>query len=158
MVECPGCGARFPSSGLPMAARARAAGESLAAYHELTARTLTLGDPEFVHQHAVDAWTAQHAGPESRPIGTFFALAGLYLALERGFTGRQVQEAHMRMSKGDRTWPTFVPPSRKGNATVIEAAAHDDLAEGLRRWIEAVWSAWTPEQPRVRAFTAERLE
>lgn len=45
------------------------------AYHEVCAYTLTRGDPTFIHQHVVDAWAAQNAGPKSKPIGVFFALA-----------------------------------------------------------------------------------
>lgn len=68
----------------------------------LSLRTLTLGDANFVHQHAVDACAASHAGGSSRPITVWFALAGLCLALERGLTGREVQFAHLRMARGDK--------------------------------------------------------
>jgi hypothetical protein len=63
------------------------------AYDELCAYTLTRGDVEFVHQLVVDARTAQQANATTKPIGIFFALVGLYLHVEHGWTGRQVQRA-----------------------------------------------------------------
>ncbi|GIW11563.1 MAG: hypothetical protein KatS3mg061_2620 [Dehalococcoidia bacterium] len=39
------------------------------AYHELQAYTLPHPDPAFLHQHVVDAWTAQHANAQTEPIG-----------------------------------------------------------------------------------------
>lgn len=79
MVACPGCGALYEPAGLPPPERQNTSGECLAAYHALTLRTLALGHAAFIHQHAVDAYAAQHAGGPSRPIGVYFALAGLYL-------------------------------------------------------------------------------
>lgn len=58
-------------------------------YHELSAYTLTHGDATFIHQHVVDAWAAQNAHADSKPIGVFFALVGLYLHIEQEFTGRE---------------------------------------------------------------------
>ena len=64
---------------------------------ELVPRTLALrlshGDAFFIHQVAVDAYAAQHAGPASKTITIAFALIGLCLLLERGYTGKAVQRA-----------------------------------------------------------------
>ncbi len=149
MVQCPGCGARFRPEGLPPAERANAVGECLAAFHQLTLSTLTLGDDEFVHQYAVDAWAAQHAGGPARPVSTFFALAGLYFALEHGFTGRQVQQAHVSMSRSDKQWPIFVSPDRDGETTILDVLGNENL---LSRWMSDVWNSWSFEQPRVRSM------
>ena len=56
-------------------------------YDELAFYTLELRDPEFIHQHIVDAFAVQHAGPDSKPIAIVFGLLGLYLYLEKNFTG-----------------------------------------------------------------------
>jgi hypothetical protein len=37
-------------------------------YDELRCYTLGLHDLEFIHQHVVDAWSAQHADADTRPI------------------------------------------------------------------------------------------
>jgi len=130
-----------------------------AAYHELTIRTLQAGDSSFMHQHTVDAYTAQHARPDTPPIGPFFALAGLYLALEEGFTGREVQLAHMAMAKRKGEfgpWPVFTPPLSRGDVGVVQVAKEESLSEALRRWMESVWTAWEVEQAKVR-FETDRL-
>jgi hypothetical protein len=65
------------------------------AYHELCACTLQHPDPQFfIHQFLVDAYAAQTADEQTKPIELVFALAGLYLHIEKGFTGREVQRAH----------------------------------------------------------------
>lgn len=74
-------------------------------YNQLALYTLQLPDPEFIHQHIVDAFAVQHAGPASKPIAIVFALIGLYLYLEKGFNGRQVQQAHMRLARQKNTGP-----------------------------------------------------
>ena len=51
--------------------------EVQAARDELSAYTLTHGDPDFIHQHVVDAFAAQHAAAKSSAIGVAFALIGL---------------------------------------------------------------------------------
>src|SRR5436190_14425039 len=89
----------------------------LDAYHELSAYTLTHGDPTFIHQNVVDAWAAQHAVEGGKPIGLTFALVGLYLHLERGFSGRYVQRAHMEMGRRKREWPAFDMPAQRGSMT-----------------------------------------
>ena len=71
-----------------------------AAYHEVCAYTLSLGDAAFVHQHVVDAWAARRATPVTKPIAFFFALVGLYLHLEHGWTGRAVQKTSAGGSAG----------------------------------------------------------
>ena len=72
------------------------------------------GDAFFIHQVAVDAYAAQHAGPASKPITVAFALIGLCLLLERGHTGKAVQRAHMRSPSRSKSWPSFDPPDYRG--------------------------------------------
>ncbi len=126
------------------------------AYHELTFRTLQAGDPAFMHQHAVDAYAAQHAHPGIPTIGPFFALAGLYLALEKGFTGREVQMAHMAMAKRKGEfggWPTFHPPESRGEVTVRDMLRAEPLDVALHGWMKSVWAGWEQEQTGVREAT-----
>ena len=65
---------------------------------ELTYYTLNKADRNFIHQHVVDAYAAQNADAETKPITLFFALAGLYLLIEKNYTGKEVQAAHIKMS------------------------------------------------------------
>ncbi len=52
-------------------------------FHELSYYTLSHQGKDFIHQHAVDAFTVQHATENTKPIALYFALAGLYLYLEK---------------------------------------------------------------------------
>lgn len=58
------------------------------AFHELQCYTLAHGGAEFIHQHVVDAWIAQNADGQTKPIALAFALAGLYLHVERAWAAR----------------------------------------------------------------------
>ena len=55
-------------------------------YNELALYTREFRDPEFIHEHVVDAWAVQHAGESSKPPGVVFGLVGLYLHTEKNFT------------------------------------------------------------------------
>jgi len=55
---------------------------------ELMAWTLSLREVGFIHQEVVDARAAQHETEVSTPISIVFALIGLYLHLEKGFSGQ----------------------------------------------------------------------
>lgn len=122
------------------------------AFHELCAYTLTRGDATFIHQHVVDAWAAQTADSSSKPIGVAFALAGLYLHLERGLTGREVQRAHMKMAATRREWPRFELPIDRGAVTAREVLAAPEGVErdaAIDRWCASVWAAYTPQRDAV---------
>lgn len=126
-----------------------------AAYHELCAYTLTLGDPTFIHQHVVDAWAAQAAHRESKPIAVAFSLAGLYLHLEKGRTGREVQHAHMRMARRKSVWPTFALPDDRGAVTAIDVMAKPPGPErhaAIDGWCRSVWQAYASQRDAVIAF------
>jgi hypothetical protein len=92
----------------------------------------------------VDAFTAQHADGRTKPITLTFALAGLYLVVEKGWTGRQVQRTHMLMARRRRRWPALALPPARGSITAVDvmsvsAAAGRD--EAIHAWCRAVWDA-----------------
>jgi hypothetical protein len=149
-MRCAACGAEVPD----------AAAGCLGLYHQLAAQTLSDRDPTFPHQMAVDAYAAQHAGAATRPITTAFALIGLYLVCERGFTGRQAQRAHMFLGRHRQEWPRFEPPADVGPITVADALAVDEGArkQTLRRWAASVWAAWRDQHDRVAALIRERFD
>lgn len=133
------------------------------AHNELAAWTLGLRDREFIHQYVVDAWTAQHAGENTRPMPVAFALLGLYLHLEQGFSGRAVQRAHMQLAQpsgrgpGRRVWPRFALPSDRGCLTACDvmAASEQERPEAIDRWCRSVWSAWVHSHAAVAALAQE---
>jgi hypothetical protein len=132
-----------------------------AAYDQLAAYTLAHGDPAFIHQHVVDAFGAQHATAESKPIGVAFALIGLYLHLERDMTGREVQRAHMRLARRRRDWPAFDPPLQRGDLTIHDVIAAEPGAkrdQAIEAWCASVWQAWSASHERVRKLLREAGE
>ncbi len=92
-------------------------------YNELAFYTLSHPDPSFLHQHLVDAFAAQHVDSQTKPIQTVFALIGLYLATEKGFTGKQVQRVHMELASRRKEWPRLTPPQEFGAITVSDVRA-----------------------------------
>ena len=117
----------------------------MAGYEELCCYTLAHGHRDFIHQHVVDAWAAQTAHAATKPIAITFALAGLYLHLEKGFTGRQVQLAHMKMAREKPQWPAFELPSDRGALTpadVMRAPEGPERDAAIDAWCASVWSAY----------------
>jgi hypothetical protein len=122
------------------------------AYHELCAYTLTHWDPAFIHQHVVDAFAAQTASQGTKPIGVSFALVGLYLHIERDFTGRQVQQAHEYLARVKRAWPSFTLPKDRGvitARTVLAQPAGIARDEAIHGWCRSVWDAFRGVQNAV---------
>lgn len=129
-------------------------------YHALCAYTLGLGDPEFIHQHVVDAYAAQVAGREGKSIGLTFALVGLFLHCELGWTGRRVQLAHMTLARQKKIWPEFVRPSGTADQTWVDVVLHsegDARKRAISSWACAVWAWWRPAHFQVAAFVKDRL-
>ena len=158
LTQCPSCGVSLPSMGMPPDPRFNASGECWVLYMELSAYTLGLGDPSFPHQYVVDAFTAQHAGPSVKPINTLFALVGLYLAVEKSFTGRQVQRVHMLLAARPREWPRLTPPVTPGAVSVwdvLQAEVAEDRMAAIKNWDKSVWDSWANERQRVLDIVKE---
>jgi uncharacterized protein DUF5946 len=114
-------------------------------YHQLYAYSLTRGDAAFLHQYVVDAFAAQRATADTKPITLTFALVGLYLHLDKGETGKQVQHVHMLLARRRKNWPRFDLPSARGDITVsdvIRAPAGPARDAIIDRWCASVWRAY----------------
>ena len=130
------------------------------AYDEITAWTLNRRDAGFIHQHVVDAWAAQNASENSKPIQIAFALIGLYLHLGEGFSGREVQLVHMRLAQpqrggsGRKDWPHFAIPKERAPITVIDviAAFEETRAAEIERWCRSVWQMWIESHRSVKEW------
>src|SRR5580700_6662433 len=114
-----------------------------AAYDEVYA--YTMGRPGFILQHVVDAFAVQTASDASKPIGVVFGLVGLYLRVEKHFSGRQVQKVHMELGRRKREWPNFSLPEDRGAVTVVvvlAAPAGTDRDVAIDDWCRSVWAAF----------------
>jgi hypothetical protein len=146
-TPCPGCG-------LPDADQCQQL------FNELSAYTLTHGGREFIHQHVVDAHGAQHGGGSPSNIRLAFSLIGLYLALEKGYTGREVQLAHMRLGKTRRQYPAHPRPAEFAKLTVADpmgAEPGKPRDEMILKWAAAVWDSWASAQPWTRETVTKLL-
>jgi hypothetical protein len=128
------------------------------AYHELSAYTLSHGGTAFIHQHVVDAFAAQRANADSKAIGVAFALAGLYLHVEHGVTGRDVQRIHMLMARRKREWPAFALPPHRGATTAVDVMAipaGPERDRAIDAWAASVWKAYADNRPAIVALLKE---
>jgi hypothetical protein len=129
------------------------------AFHELCYYTLAHRDPSFIHQHVVDAFAAQHADAGTKPIKLTFALVGLYLHVEKQFSGKGVQQVHMELARQKRDWPSFALPHDRGTITVADvlatpAGSERDMA--IHAWCASVWKAFRDCRKMVTQFLLER--
>ncbi len=161
MTVCPGCGLVLPEAGVLGSPRYNASAECWGLFGELTAYQLSIDDPTFAHQLAVDTYGAQHSGGKTRSITTAYALIGLYLAIEKGWTGILVQRAHMALARRSMAWPRLNPPGKAGLLTVQDvllAALGDERDAMLRKWAEDVWLAWEKAHEWARDISRDLLE
>ena len=129
-------------------------------YSELCFYTIAHGDPAFIHQHVVDAFGAQTADENTKPIKLTFALVGLYLHVEKQFTGRQVQRVHMLMAQKKQAWPVFKLPQGRGALTasdVLAAPAGPQRDQMIHQWCQSVWQAFHENHAAVAQLTSRAI-
>src|SRR5882672_3634655 len=86
-------------------------------YDELYVYSGTRGRETFILQLVVDAHCEQFASENTKPIAVVFALVGLFLHVEKNFTGLQVQHVHMRLGRNKHPWPKITLPVDRGTMT-----------------------------------------
>jgi len=152
MSTCPGCGLKLESYNQNLNERYNASSACWQLYCKLSAFTLSLRDSDFIHQLIVDTYTAQHSGPNVKPISTAFALIGLYLTFELGYTGKQVQRTHMFLAEKHIEWPRFDPPIEKNALTVYDVllSPESQYTDIIGKWGKSVWEMWKREHETVR--------
>lgn len=128
-----------------------------ALFDELSFYTLAQPRSEFIHQLAIDTFTAQHATGATKPIAIVFAVLGLYLHAERGFTGLEIQQVHMRLAPLRLPWPVLPLPAQHAAVTVADVLAATPGLERnamIRGWCVTEWQMWTES----RAVIADLLQ
>ena len=89
-----------------------------------------------------------------------FALVGLYLYLEKGFTGRKVQKAHMQLAKRHKSWERPILPSSRGAiaiSDVLDAPTGEQRDLLIREWCMSVWNAWREERDQIVSLVKNEL-
>jgi hypothetical protein len=134
---------------------------ALEMFHLLSYYTLSHPDPIFfIHQYAVDAFTAQYADENTKPITITFALIGLYLHLEKNFTGKEVQFAHMKLAKHRKNWPNFKLPVNRGDLSifdVIKVPEGSNRDEAIILWCVSVWESYHDCHQKVTDLVQKEL-
>jgi hypothetical protein len=130
-------------------------------YNDLVYYTLDHPDKiYFIHQHVVDAYTAQHADDKTKPISITFALAGLYLFIEKNYSGKQVQMAHIRMAKNKKAWPAIKLPVQRGVisiSNVLETLPGKKRDLMIRSWCISVWQAFVESHASIESLVRAEL-
>jgi hypothetical protein len=125
-------------------------------YYELTCYTLEHPDKiYFIHQHVVDVYTAQKADDYTKPIAIIFALAGLYLYIEKSYSGKQVQMAHVQISNNNKAWPAIRQPKQRGEITIIKVLQTPPGSERdimINKWCISVWQAYKDCHETIAAY------
>ena len=114
-------------------------------FHEWSFYTLSHKREEFIHQHIVDAYTAQTADTNTKLIAIYFALIGLYLLVEKNYTGKQVQNAHVALSYQSKNFNTIHLPEYRGEIhieDVLNSLPGKQRDEMIYQWCKSVWSAY----------------
>lgn len=115
----------------------------------------SMGRPGFILQHVVDAFAVQTSNNESKPISLVFGLLGLYLHLEKQFSGRQVQRVHMQIGRAKRDWPPIHLPEDRGAITVADvlaASAGPERDQATNDWCSSVWTAFSANRQTIIAL------
>lgn len=126
-------------------------------YHELACCTLAQTSADFIHQHVVDAFAAQHASTSDKPIRLAFALVGLYLHIECNYNGKEVQRAHQAIAATKRAWPVFSAPEHRGNITIADVLATKSGADRdgmIDTWCRSVWAAFDGSHSAIERWLA----
>ena len=127
-----------------------------AAYDEVY--LYTIGRPGFILQHVVDAFAVQRVNDDSKPMGLVFGLVGLYLHVEKQFSGREVQRVHMELGRRKRGWPRVYVPDDRGSMTVADvlaASAGPERDAAIDNWCRSVWTAFGANRETIIALLRE---
>ena len=130
-------------------------------FHELSFYTLAHDNQKyFIHQHVVDAFAAQEANDNTKPIKVIFALVGLYLFIEKGYSGREVQKAHMRLAEHKGNWPSIELPLNKGNIQIEEVLKEnpgESRDKKIKEWCESIWKSYYGSREIIASLLNNRL-
>lgn len=117
-----------------------------------------MGRPGFILQHVVDGTVVQTATADTKPIAIVFGLVGLYLHVERQFSGKQVQRAHKRLAEMNRDWPNLSLTDRRGAMTAADVLAANEGPErdlAIEDWCRSVWAACVSHRETIVGLCRE---
>lgn len=161
-ITCPGCGlARLRQGESFYTGGYNASPECWKLFTQILGRSF--GDGMLygqVHQLAVDAYAAQHAGGNHGYKSAVVHLAGLHLVLERGEPPTSLAPLLQRLAGALETWPHLPPPDVNCPVTVqnvVAAKSPEDHANQVWQWADSVWRSWVSHHEFIREFVARHV-
>lgn len=152
LSRCPSCWYLGVDAELPEPNCVVATPACYACFGELTGgRTLIAGSGDFIHQVALDAYVAQHCPGDARRA-LVYSLAGLYLVVEQGRTGRQVQQVHQALAMTRHPLLAMEPVDAHAAGTaadVLLQISHDGLVASVNGWAARVWHAYAAHHQEI---------
>ena len=123
-------------------------------FDELSFYTLSHPDTDyFIHQLIVDAYTAQTANKHTKKISLVFSLVGLYLLIEKNYTGKQIQQAHTILANYKNYLPEIKLPKNRGEITISDVLkSKQNRDEMIKKWCYSVWMAYESNQKEIKQF------
>lgn len=123
-------------------------------FEELSFYTLSHSNSDyFIHQLIVDAYTAQTANKNTKKIGLVFSLVGLYLLIEKNYTGKEIQQAHTLLSNHKEFLPEVKLPNNRGNITVSQVLESElNRDEMIKKWCASVWKAYELSKEEIKRY------
>ena len=162
IVECPGCGLKLDNQKITKSGNYNASGECYQKYGELSSYTIGKSDINFIHQHAIDTYAAQHSGNSMKNITTAFSLIGLYYAIKHGFNGRQVQRVHILLSHQKYKWEQLQSPDKSAYSLTVSDVMNESPGESrdkmLQKWMNDVWQCWGHQHNWVKDICDKHLK
>jgi hypothetical protein len=122
------------------------------AYDRLYVYSGSRGRETFILQLVTDAHCAQFATETTKPIAIVFALIGLFLHVERHYSGLEVQRVHMRLGRQKHVWPTLILPTARGIMTaedVLKVPEGPERDAAISEWCRSVWEAYRPVRQQI---------
>jgi Family of unknown function (DUF5946) len=155
-TRCPGCGLVLPEVAWPTQEALGTSPACQALADEVGVRTYPEGFPGRERQLYLDAYRAQHPGPDERRAVqlTAMSLMTLCLYFEHGTDPAHGPALHQRMPKMP-FYHWLEPPDRRGSLTVAHVAASTSRVEherSAREWGRDVWASWSPHQATVEEW------
>ncbi len=129
-------------------------------YNQLAFYTLSHKGPNFIHQHVVDAFAIQNANENTKPITIIYALVGIYLHVEKNYTGKEVQMAHVKMTKKSKVFPHINLPSNRGAIKIndiLAITAPTQRDAKIHQWCVCIWEALYDQQDSIIKLANELL-
>ncbi len=123
-------------------------------FEELSFYTLSHSDSDyFIHQLIVDAFTAQTADKDTKKISLVFSLVGLYLLIEKNYTGKQIQQAHTVLSNYKDYLPEIKLPENRGEITIsVVIKSKLNRNEMIKKWCSSVWKEYESSKEEIKRF------